>query len=272
MVFFIFNPLYLLAPPALILVSIPLVFFAILTSTIAFTTLLIRVSIVYFELALALLRSSLFTEPSKPLRQSHTHHHVPSSNTPRRRGSTISISSSQDFGHPGKHEPRKSESFASFLGAGVNTRRDYEGIGGWRDAGEDPADEALWIGMNSRLELPAITPARQRHHQRSLTGGSQRWSGVWSPEAMRMSPVQSRARTPSISEYGDEYFGLQPHGRSLHESHNSKRRRSLVGAAGGDDTKKGNGERRKSLSGSSSTSSNSSSKLSKGTVKRTSFG
>jgi hypothetical protein len=272
MVFFAFNPLYLLAPPALILVSIPLIFFAIVTSTIAFTTLLIRVSIVYFELALALLRSSLFTETSKPLKQSHTHHHVPSPNTPRRRGSTISMSSSQDFGYSGRHGPKKSESLASFLGAGVHTQRDYEGIGGWRDAGEDPADEALWIGMNSRLELPAIAPARQRHHQRSLTGGSQRWSGVGSPEAMRMSPVQSRARTPSITEYGDEYFGLQPHGRSFHESHSSKRRKSLVVSTGGDDAKKGNGERRKSSSGSSVTSSNSSSKLSRSAVKRTSFG
>jgi hypothetical protein len=50
-------------------------------------------------------------------------------------------------------------------------------------------------------------------------GRNKRWSvgsGVWSPEALRMSPVQSRARTPSVSERvglagqdEEEYFGLQ---------------------------------------------------------------
>jgi hypothetical protein len=267
-----FNPLYLLVPPALILASIPLVFFAFLTSTIAFTTLLIRVSIVYFELTLALIRSALFTEPSKPAKQSHTRHHVPS-NTPRRRGSVISNSSSQDFAHPRKYGPIKSESFASLVGTGGP--RDYEGIGGWRDPGEDPAEEALWIGMNSRLELPAIAPTRQRNHQRSLTGGSQRWSGVWSPETMRMSPVQSRARTPSFTENGDEYFGLQLHGRSHPENQSSKRRKSLAGSVVGVDKKKnaGNGDdRRKSSSGSSISSLNSSGKLSRSAVKQTSHG
>jgi hypothetical protein len=267
-----FNPLYLLAPPGLILLSIPLVFLALVTSTLAFATLLIRVSIVYFELALALFRSALFTESSKPLRQSHTRHHVPS-NTPRRRASVVSNSSSQDFAHPRKNGPTKSESFASLAVTGGP--RDYEGIGGWRDTGEDPAEEALWIRMNERLELPAIAPARQRHHQRSLTGGSQRWSGVWSPEVMRMSPVQSRARTPSFTENGEEYFGLQMHGRSVPENHISKRRKSLGGSGNGLDKKKSVGQsadRRKSSSGSSTSSLNSSGKLSRGTIKQTSYG
>jgi hypothetical protein len=163
----------------------------------------------------------------------------------------------------------------SLLGAGIQgPPRDFEGVGGWREAADDPAEEELWIGMNSRLELPAATPVRQRHHQRSLTGGSQRWSGVWSPEAMRMSPVQSRARTPSIPDNGDEYFGSQPYGKPLPELPSSKRRKSLAGSNGGDDKRKGKVQGRdwrKSSSG-SSISSNSSSKFSKNTAKQTSHG
>lgn len=80
----------------------------------------------------------------------------------------------------------------------------------------DGEEEALWIGMNSRLELPTALPDKHRRHQRSLTGGSQRFS--WSPEAIRMSPVQSRARTPNAPECPnsspDEYFTMHHYRKS----------------------------------------------------------
>jgi 20S proteasome alpha/beta subunit len=87
---------------------------------------------------------------------------------------------------------------------------------------------------------------------------------------MRMSPVQSRARTPSFTENGEEYFGLQMHGRSLADNQSSKRRKSLGGSAIGLDKKKSvvqSADRRKSSSGSSTSSLNSSGKLSRGTIK-----
>jgi len=283
----IFNPLYLLAPPILVLISLPLAGFAVLTTTFALTTLLIRVSIVYVELGLALIRSYLFASEIKPSPRVRTQ---PPTNLPphrRRRSSVLSTSSSQDFGQsPIKNAyVTKSDSFASLLGAGAQgPGRDFEGVGGWRDAAVDPAEEALWISMNSRLELPAVAPERQRRHQRSLTGGSQRWSGVWSPESMRMSPVQSRARTPSVtdlrmSEGADEYFGLQPHGRQSSEVVAMKtgkgegRRKSL---SGGNEEKRRSytsqdGEQRRKSSSSSSTSSQSSARASRVTVKETSF-
>jgi hypothetical protein len=104
---------------------------------------------------------------------------------------------------PPKHRPHtKSDSLSSLLGTSEFTK-DFEGVGGWRDPG-DAKEEALWMGMNSRLELPAdVSP---RRHRRSLTGGAipnQRWS--WSP-------IQSRARTPvrmSLEE-GRDYFPTNP--------------------------------------------------------------
>lgn len=232
---------------------------------------MIRVSQVYFDLLLALIHSYLIEktrlstpQPSPPYKHRS------------RRSSILSTSSSQDFTVTGKHGPSKSESFASLLGTeALGSTRDFEGIGGWRDAAVNPGEEALWTNMNSRLELPAPT-AERRRHQRSLTGGSQRWSGNWSPDAMRMSPALSRARTPSItelkmSEVGDGYFPLHS-SRSIEAfklARSDGRAKSLTG--GSEDKKKNNNShvgdgRRKSSSG-TSLSSQSSIKISRGTVK-----
>jgi hypothetical protein len=88
--------------------------------------------------------------------------------------------------------------------------RDYESVGGWRAPGDDD-EEALWQGINSRLQLPADISSRR--HQRGLASSvspGQRLS--WSPEISRMSPVHSRARTPVrfAPEDEEDYFPPQP--------------------------------------------------------------
>jgi len=261
-----FNPLYLLVPPFLIIVSIPLAIFACFTTLLAFTLLLIRVSIVYFELGIAVLRTWLVAKPSKIDRKD-----LPSptrSPQHRRRSSTLSSPSSQDFRRP----PPKSDSYISLLGAGVPDR-DYEGVGGWRLEGEEP-EETIWMGMNSRLELPLS--GGQKRHQRSLTGSSQRLT--WNPEALKMSPVQSRTRTPSVEQAGEGYFGLISNGRSSGEFYGGKesentRRKSMSGS--GEDQKRKQiqaGDVGKKGNGSSSTSTSSSRRSSKVTIKQTSHG
>ena len=208
------SPLYLLGPPLLLLVSIPLTLFAIVTTSIAISILAVRVSIVYFELGVALIHSYLFPPPQKPVPKRPSRRTSPSRTRNRRVSSGASTASSQDTAvllpNPTSRLHRKSGSFASLVGTSEITR-DYEGVGGWRVSGNDD-EEALWMGINSRLELPAALPKR-KHHQRSLTGGSQgqtttaqaqRWT--WSPEAMRMSPMQSRARTPVSVDMGEDYF------------------------------------------------------------------
>jgi hypothetical protein len=101
-----------------------------------------------------------------------------------------------------------------------------------------------------------------------------------------MSPVQSRARTPSVTDVqfnpnGDEYFGVQPHMKTLGDVPAGKilrgeAKRKKIAAPGGADEKRkvviaNNGERRKSSSG-SSISSMSSGRVSKTAAKHTSHG
>jgi len=133
---------------------------------------------------------------------------LPISSPPRvRRGS----SSSQDT-VPAARLYHKSGSSASLVATSqMNSARDFEGVGGWRFY-EGEEEEAIWMGMNKRLELPlAISP---RRHQRRHTGEDHR--PTKSPGALRMSPLQSRTRTPLATTTvlqdaeGDGYFPLQP--------------------------------------------------------------
>ncbi len=217
--FNLLNPLYAFAPFVLLLVSIPLAIFAILTTSMAVAMLSFRALIVYFQLGIALVGAwmapSLSVSPSKLQSRRSAQSSKRSSPTRQRqqqRRSSNTSAGSQDTVTPAiqpTHLHGKSGSFTSLIGTSEITR-DFEGIGGWRFPG-DSDEEALWIGLNSRLQLPATVPARR--HKRSLTGGaspSQRWS--WSPEAFRMSPVQSRVRTPVRFAVGDEngYFPPQP--------------------------------------------------------------
>ncbi|KAF2279423.1 uncharacterized protein EI97DRAFT_481803 [Westerdykella ornata] len=191
---------YLAGPPILLAVSIPMMIFAVITTTVAISALTLRVSIVYFELAVALIQAYLFPPLPKPFPEKTTKRHASPHRTRHRLGSLTSSTSSDTPRPPPLHN--KSASFVSLVGPGEVTR-DYEGLGGWRMAGEKE-DEALWAGMNSRLELPAMTP--KRHHHRSLTAGSH--SPRW-----RRSPTQSRARTPCTCDEkhaAGGYFSLQP--------------------------------------------------------------
>jgi hypothetical protein len=197
------NSTYLLGPPLLLFVSVPLLFFAFFTTTIAVALLAARVSIVYFELGVALLHAYLFPEPPTPVPKRPP---TPPSRSPRHRRSS---SSSQDTAVPAARIQIKSGSSASLslLGSG-DLPRDFEGVGGWRFY-EGEADEAAWLNINKRLELPLPTP---RRHQRRHTGENR---NSWSPEALRMSPVQSRvpsrARTPTgggaLERQNSDYFG-----------------------------------------------------------------
>jgi len=204
----LWNPLYAVAPFILLLVSIPLAIFAIATTVVAVAALLCQGLAVYFNLGTALLIAWL-CPPSKPPvahRQSLLSTSSPEQLSPQRhhnrRSSNTSNASSQDTAVVASSLAPKSGSFTALLCS--NMRRDYEGVGGWRDTGDDD-EEALWMSINGRLELPAGPPLRR--HQRSLTGGAtpiSRRNG--SPEAIRMSPVQSRARTP-MKQMADERYG-----------------------------------------------------------------
>ncbi|KAF2821045.1 hypothetical protein CC86DRAFT_397556 [Ophiobolus disseminans] len=213
--FSLWNPLYALAPLVLFSISLPLAGLAILTTCGAISLLFCRAAIVYVELTVALIGSWISPPSTTPLPTRHT----PATLSPKvtsphhyhdRRRNHAS-SASLETAVPSTTQLRlsnNSASFATLLGTSEKTR-DFEGVGGWRAPGDDD-EEALWMGMNSRLQLPADNVPR-RHH-RSLTGGaspSQRRS--WGSETMRMSPVQSRARTPLslVVGEGEDYFPPQ---------------------------------------------------------------
>ena len=243
--FNMWSPVYFVALLVLVGISIPLAILAVFTTSIAILFLSFRALQVYFDLAIAVI--SAWLAPSPKYTPSHRSSLASSArqspNRHRQRSSTVSTASSHDTTAPSMHTSRllkhKNNSLSALIGTGELTR-DYEGVGGWRVAGDDD-EEALWMGINSRLQLPAESP---RRHKRSATGGaspSQRWSA--SSEALRMSPVQSRSRTPVRFVMDDEsgYFPPQytASGRRLSASSNTKQHR-----------------RRKSGSSTSSTSSN----------------
>jgi hypothetical protein len=210
------NPVYAVAPFILLTISIPLAIFAVFTTSIAISLLSFRALVVYCQLAMAIIGAWL----SPPLSKQVTRYrspHTPSSarqspNRQRhRRSSTVDTMASQDTPTNNPHIlclPHKNNSLTALIGTSELTR-DFEGVGGWGVPGDDN-EEALWMGFNSRLQLPAETPTRR--HKRSLTGGASPSNGWnFSPEALRMSPVQSRARTPVRFAIDDEadYFPPQ---------------------------------------------------------------
>ncbi|KAK4990391.1 hypothetical protein LTR50_002566 [Elasticomyces elasticus] len=241
------NPLTLLATPFLLVLSIPLATFAAFTTTLAFAALAVRVSIAWVDIAIALLHSAISVTASPPASGSPTAQAAKPPPSPtgvlvrkKRRSSTYSNSS--DGGGGG---PTQSGSQANLLGTG--STRDFEGVGGWRLVGEDAGEEALWMGINSRLELPAAptttaaTLMRSRH-RRSLTGGSQRLAASMSAEMERGIADAVRIRTPGIrtpgvrmagAESPEGYFNAVPFGRSMSGVGEGRKGSSGSSSAGG---------------------------------------
>ncbi|KAL6708011.1 hypothetical protein ACN47E_003445 [Coniothyrium glycines] len=211
------NPIYAIAPFALILLSIPLALFAIVTTTIGVTLLSSRALIVYFQLATALISEWIYPASTErtislpqypprpsPVRTSPMRHHSRQiSNGSNASQDTITTATRTSI------LAGKSDSLTALVGMSDFTQ-DFEGVGGWRVTGDDE-EEALWIGGTPRTQLPVEDTGRR--HRRSLTGGaspSQRW--ISGSEVLRMSPVQSRARTPLriAIESDGSYFPSQP--------------------------------------------------------------
>jgi hypothetical protein len=239
------NPLYTLAPFILLVVSLPLAIFATVTTSLAISLLACRAAIVYVQLTVALVGA--WIDPSSSNTSPITYPTPPTSSPNMHRLHRIyhgNSTSSQETIAPANratHIPSNSAKFIPFASTSETTR-DFEGVGGWRIPGNDD-EEALWMGINSRLQLAADIAPRRNH--RSSTGASspgQRRS--WSPEMFRTSPAQSRARTPvrfALDDEEEDYFSPHP----------TETVRAMSSASQASKTKR----RRKSESSSSSTSS-----------------
>ena len=184
--------------PLLLLFSLPLVVFAIITTSLAFWLLLSRAAAVYYELLVALLQAyinppstSAVSLPPSPTKQ----------RSPR----------SRDGCSPDLLKRTNPKSQRSATLATSNPLRDFEGVGGWRLPEDDGLDEALWMGMNSRLELPTAAIRRQ---QRSYTPSSPAVSGRASPELVRtplfVRTAGTKRRAASGRDSPDSYFSISP--------------------------------------------------------------
>lgn len=198
--------------PLIVVVSLPIVAFASLTTALAFSTLCIRVAVVYVELFLALLQSGL-NATSTPVQASRSIAVIEddediaqqSLKTRRSRSASIIKKSVSSVSLPAKG--LVSPLCSSKLSVSVPTSavtptaptaiRDYEGVGGWHIGLEDngelsPPAESSWLGSSNLLELPVLltTPSPgktfQRHHKRY--GGQ------------RVSTGSPKVRSPTFSE------------------------------------------------------------------------
>ncbi|TFA99167.1 hypothetical protein CCMA1212_009023 [Trichoderma ghanense] len=233
------NPLYALVVPFLLVTTIPLAILAGITTTFAFSILILRVFVVYLDIALSLVSQSLSHLTESSVSRFHPRPPRPSS-SPSTSSSvhsrTSSVSPSVSSTLLKRHRRRRPSSSvfsagsatpASDIGLGlipsVGAERDFEGVGGWRLGGDDDDDE-LWTTINSRYELP--DRMHDRNHRRSLSGGPAAAADAGflmmkgrarSPEQRLVTPASpnsSKARAPSASRLigsssqNDGYFPM----------------------------------------------------------------
>lgn len=229
------NPMYAIIVPFLFLFTVPLAIFAGITTTLAFTVLIFRVILVYFDLALSLLPSYITGRPryvSYASKSPSSASPSPSLTPTRRSASRRTRRPSTASAHSVGTITPISEAGGIGLFPSVGIDRDYEGVGGWRLGNGN--DDEVWTTINSRLELP--DRQYQRHHHRSPSGGPTTPGGGdgylmmkggrnRSPESNRggyalVSPNSSRARTPTNASHvaftaldgadGDYFPSLSP--------------------------------------------------------------
>jgi hypothetical protein len=190
----IFNPVYALVIPSLFVVTVPLAILAGITTTLAFSVLILRVIVVYLDIALSLLPQSLASLHRRDIvdaAASPSPHKLPE---PRSSSPTLSSSSLKQQ-HALRRRRRRPSSTASAISGGgsassmvsvagggergglglipsIGPERDFEGIGGWR-VGGDAVDDEVWTTVNPKLEMPErpFGPHYHHHHRTPSSGG-----------------------------------------------------------------------------------------------------
>lgn len=216
---FLLNPVYAITIPFLFLVTVPLAIFAGITTTFAFSVLILRVLAVYIDIALSIVPQYLggrkpryleYAAASSPTTPSPT---LPPLRRWRRRRSSSALSA-------GTVTPVSDGAAGLGLMPSIGAERDFEGVGGWR-VGDDDNN---WTTINSRLELPDRQHVRNHHRSPSgpsgpttpgeggylmMKGGRTRSVDTRRTSA---SPNSSRTRTPSgphisfFKGHSDGYF------------------------------------------------------------------
>lgn len=174
-----------LPTPIILITSLPLISLAAFTTTLAFSTLLIRVAVVYCELFLALLQSAIngpdtlgtaakssnaLAERQEPTKMDTRERRRRSSSIVHKSASSGSLASKPLI------SPLTAKSVPASLptSATLPATRDYEGVGGWHlGMGDDPMSPPLdsaWLGSSNFLELPILnSPSPPARSSRAAT-------------------------------------------------------------------------------------------------------
>ncbi|KAJ9137326.1 hypothetical protein NKR23_g9236 [Pleurostoma richardsiae] len=223
----ILNPVYGLIVPFLFVVTVPLAIFAGITTVLAFSVLMFRVSLVYLDIGLHMISQyvsrggrggytmpprgydAAVTTPPSPVSSSGQLSSSPASSSPPST-SSLQKRSQLQLHQQARQQRRRRLSAGSATGGSVGTvtpisdgglrasasglipsvgiERDFEGIGGWRL--DDRGSDDDWTRINSRLELPLDRSGK--YHHRSSSGGPTTPGESW----LMMKPA---ARTPKES-------------------------------------------------------------------------
>lgn len=211
------SPVYAVVVSFLLIITVPLALFAGITTFFAFSMLMLRVAVVYFDIALSLVPECLARLKRGPtpapvddlvsasvadlIQQAPTTPpSLPALNRgPRRRpgssASVLSVESSASLG-----------SISLGLMPSIGLERDFEGVGGWRSGHDDDT----WTTINSRFEFPDRALSRPPHPSPSVgptTPGdgsvlmmkARTSSPEGRPAILSSSPNSFRPRTPSVS-------------------------------------------------------------------------
>ncbi|KAA6409792.1 MAG: hypothetical protein FRX48_06404 [Lasallia pustulata] len=208
-----------LLSPVLVAIAIPLAGFAVVTTTLAFSTLLVRVAVVYLELGAVVLHDHISGRPISSVNLPPLKTAAARTDTAGARRKSRPSSSGSGHSEISVASLRLPENNAPGTCNGSGAHRDFEGVGGWV-FGTTDEDDGLWTSMNSRLELPATVGERKRKHkhQRSMTSGAVPVTMLEAPfrRVLRSPdssnpPTRSRARTPNAPRSSSpvEYFAAQ---------------------------------------------------------------
>ncbi|SPO00142.1 uncharacterized protein DNG_02992 [Cephalotrichum gorgonifer] len=228
----IFTPLKVVVISFLTLLTFPLAILAGFTTTLAFSVLLFRVSLVYLDFILSFFPAYIFGRNTYNRRLQNSRTSPILSTLPPDPGytavGTIPSTGTGTYTRPRRRRP-SSGSAVSFetitpvmeedlsLMASAGMDRDFEGLGGWREG-----DDELWTTINSRFDMSnGVTPSVGKNHFRTLSGGSGRVppgseAGLTmrarprSPAPRRTppaSPNTSKVRTPQSGGFPPAYHG-----------------------------------------------------------------
>lgn len=204
------NPFKFCLVSVLSLLTLPLALLAGLTTFLAFSVLLVRISLFYVDFLVSFLPTYIFGRHtySRRLRAAKPSPIL----APSPALSSTSPYARRRARRPSAASPISADAFtpaAAQHGLGLMATpgmdRDFEGLGGWRDGEGD--DDERWMNINSRFRIEGPVAPGQNHF-RTLSGG--RISRAAEYDSASRSPGSSTPVSPNTSKVRRPQPNLAP--------------------------------------------------------------